>query len=101
MTSKARFHPEAVADLDNAIGFYWQQSRSAAQRFVGSYATAIARIEENPETWGSYIAGTRRILITGFPYFVVYMPCDGVPIIIDVAHAKRRPLYWADRLEES
>ncbi len=39
----------------------------------------------------------RRVALAKFPYVVVYAhDADGV-VVLAVHHARRRPLYWADR----
>jgi plasmid stabilization system protein ParE len=44
------------------------------------------------------LRGTRRILLKGYPYFVIFRELPRKIQIIAVAHAKRRPAYWAKRL---
>lgn len=40
---------------------------------------------------------TRRVLVPGFPYQVLYrMRLDEI-VIVAVAHLKRRPAYWRGR----
>ena len=46
-----------------------------------------------------YLHGTRRALLGRFPYFVVYRERSRKIEIIAVAHAKRRPGYWARRVK--
>jgi hypothetical protein len=36
--------------------------------------------------------------VTGFPYRIVYFVKDEVLTIVAVAHAKRRPGYWRERI---
>lgn len=40
----------------------------------------------------------RRALLTRFPYGVVFMELPSSIRVIAVAHAKRRPNYWLDRV---
>jgi len=44
------------------------------------------------------VNGTRRALLEGFPYAVVYCEDSDDEIeIVAVAHLRRRPKYWANR----
>ena len=58
---------------------------------------AIERIEEAPQRWASYLAGTRRYLLRRFPFFVVFRESEESVQIVAVAHARRRPGYWIGR----
>ena len=58
---------------------------------------AMARIEEAPRRWPSYLADTRRYLLRRFPFFVVFREVDDLVQIVAVAHARRRPGYWLGR----
>jgi hypothetical protein len=40
---------------------------------------------------------TRRILLLGFPYQIVYRLRPAEIVIVAVAHLKRRPGYWKNR----
>jgi len=42
-------------------------------------------------------AGTRRYVLPDFPYSVIYF-VEAAIIIVAVAHDRRRPGYWRERL---
>ena len=50
--------------------------------------------ERNPE----YAVGRRRYLLRRFPYLVVYRTFDAAIQIIAIAHGRRRPGYWQERV---
>jgi hypothetical protein len=41
----------------------------------------------------------RRALLPRFPYAVIFMDLQTEVRVLAVAHAKRRPGYWPDRVE--
>jgi toxin ParE1/3/4 len=43
-------------------------------------------------------AGLRRYLFHRFPYMLVYRETGAVILVIAVAHARRRPGFWKERL---
>lgn len=45
--------------------------------------------------------GVRRVRVRRFPYQVVYLVIDNDVVVIAIAHDRRRPGYWAERLSES
>jgi plasmid stabilization system protein ParE len=57
----------------------------------------MALIAERPEI-GTLISGsTRRVVVSRFPYQVVYHLSPADITIVAVAHLKRRPDYWKTR----
>jgi toxin ParE2 len=56
-------------------------------------------IEDQPEigTVTGRSESSRRILLSRFPYQIVYYATPTDIIIVALAHLKRRPNYWKDR----
>jgi hypothetical protein len=46
-----------------------------------------------------YEFGTRRAFLNRFPYFIVFRERDLAIQIIAIAHGRRRPAYWQDRVQ--
>ena len=91
-------HPEALLEAEAGLLWYSSRSAIAGERFLGALDRAIARICDAPERWPRYVAGTRRYVLLRFPYVIVYKPTREKIVIYAVAHAKRRPGYWRNRL---
>ena len=59
-----------------------------------------------PARWPSLMPGrrlpanTRRVLVQGFPFSVVYRDEASGIVIFAVAHQSRRPDYWAARVQD-
>jgi plasmid stabilization system protein ParE len=90
----------AAAEADYLEGFLWYVERSAgvAERFEAEFARALAEIGASPHRFaGCGDNRHRRFLLRRYPYQVVYRVEVDRPVIIAVAHAKRKPLYWRDR----
>ena len=91
-------HPEAEVEADGAFEWYWERSEAAAVRFDNELRAAFVALRKTPRIGAPYLRGTRRIMLTTYPYFVVFRELSRKIQIIAVAHAKRRPGYWAKRL---
>ena len=92
-------HPEAEAEADGAFEWYLAQSESAAFGFDADLRDAFsALLRRSLLSCAPYLRGTRRVLLRRYPYFVVFRELPYEIQIIAVAHAKRRPGYWAGRL---
>jgi plasmid stabilization system protein ParE len=91
-----RVHPLAWEDIDAADAWYSQRSTDAADAFIAEISLGIEMICEAPLQWPKYLHGTRRFLLHRFPFSIAE---DGdVVSIIAIAHAKRSPGYWKERV---
>ena len=98
LAGEFEIHPEALLEADADIGWYLERSRAAAERFFSEVERALELILESPDRWPSYLHGTRRYILYGFPYSVIYRAVGSRVVVYAVAHAKRRPGYWRSRL---
>ena len=85
----------ASEELSEAVR--WErQSGGLGAAFLEAVQRAISRIETHPGI-GTRLADqrdTRRMLVTGFPYQVVYILRPTEAVVVAIAHLKRRPGYW-------
>jgi plasmid stabilization system protein ParE len=66
--------------------------------FSRTYTLLYEDIALAPHRWPTYLHGTRRLVIQRFPFSVIYLDDSDLITIIAVAHSKRKPGYWKDRL---
>ncbi len=95
------FHPDAIAEAREAREWYADRSAVAATAFMAELDLAIDRISLTPDRWASYLHGTRRYLMHRFPYLVVYRTIADKLQVIALAHGRRKPGYWRDRLKRT
>jgi len=67
--------------------------------FLDELDRALERIGDHPGQCPEYESGTRRLVLQRFPYLVVFREIAAGAEIIAVAHGRRRPGYWRERLE--
>ncbi len=70
----------------------------AADAFLAELGNALEQIVAHPKLHPSYTRNTRKKSLKKFPYAVVFREKKDTILIVAVAHAKRRPGYWAKRL---
>jgi plasmid stabilization system protein ParE len=80
-------HPSAESESDDAHDWYLRQSQQAADGFLEELIPALNRI-----------AGQPRLFLSRYPFSVVYRERPNDIQIVAIAHAKRRPGYWSNRL---
>jgi plasmid stabilization system protein ParE len=92
------YHPEASDEIDGAYTWYAMRSTHAADGFYEELFKALDMVHQRPRQFPSYLHGTRRVLLDSYPFSVVFRELPRKIQIVAVAHAKRRPGYWAKRL---
>ncbi|SPD74525.1 conserved hypothetical protein [uncultured Desulfobacterium sp.] len=91
-------HPEAIAEAQAANRWYRERSSSAADAYLAELDFAVEAIAKNPKMGSRYVHGTRRYIFHRFPFYLVYRETREKIEIIAVAHGRRRPGYWKNRM---
>lgn len=98
------FSPEAVVELAEAASWYETRQPGLAIRFLQEIDQARQAIQSRPLSF-TRLANTasdleiRRALLLRFPYALVFLDLPTEIRVLTVAHAKRRPDYWLNRLQ--
>jgi len=95
---KYSFHPEALAEYEEAARYYAERSPTIANRFVQAVEDSIDRILQSPTRWRIIEDDIRRCLTRVFPYGVLYTVEPDYVLIVAVMHCSREPGYWKGRL---
>lgn len=93
-----KFHPAAQQEIQAAHDRYAQQSQHAAEGFLEELLFAFDRIQDWPHLYPAGAFGTQRLVLSRYPFSIVYRDLLTDIQILAVAHAKRLPGYWAGRL---
>jgi plasmid stabilization system protein ParE len=92
------FHPEARAELREAVRHYEVEASGLGAEFAAEVRVAVDRARENPWIGAPSEADTRRKLLPRFPYALIYLAEEEQIYIIAVMHQRREPGYWHKRL---
>lgn len=95
------FFEEAADEIEEDRAWYRQRSESAEAAFLHEIDHAVLQVTDAPGQWPRYLAGTRRYVFPTYPYSLVYFVEDDMVRVVAVAHDKRRPGYWRERLRKS
>lgn len=98
-----RVLPEAQGEATEAALWYDDRQLSLGDEFLGEVAAAFDRIRQGPDSLSrmEHYAGRhdlRRVLLRRFPYAVIVLRRPDETLVVAVAHTRRRPFYWLDRL---
>lgn len=101
MSRSYLFHPDAAREAFEAQDWYAARDEFASAAFGHEVDLVIRRITEAPDRYPPYLNGTGRILLPRFPFSVIYLELGDLVWIVAVAHQRRRPGYWRQRLSRS
>ena len=97
---RVRIRLEAKKEIDAAFEWYFVRSPKAADAFLEEIETSLSNIASEPHLYPIFTKNIRRRVMTGFPYSVIFKEQSDSILVLAIAHAKRRPGYWAKRLKQ-
>jgi plasmid stabilization system protein ParE len=87
----------AEGDYADALCWYAERSVQVAEQFEAEFAATLDTIGSDPERFPLLDDRHRYYLMRRYPFQVIFRLHGEDVLVIAVAHAKRKPLYWADR----
>jgi len=95
--------PEAELEAAEAVIWYDDQRLGLGDDFLVELKQAFDRIGSGPDELPlleSYAGphDVRRCMLKRFPYLVIFACRPAEVLVVAISHARRRPLYWLDRL---
>lgn len=100
---RVELHPDARAELRAAAVWYDERRPGLGDELVAAVSSTLDRIQEAPASfprWPEVPAGLSpiyRAVVTRFPYVIAFEAHVEHVLVLAIAHAKRRPLYWLTR----
>ncbi|HEY6987765.1 MAG TPA: type II toxin-antitoxin system RelE/ParE family toxin, partial [Bryobacteraceae bacterium] len=82
-----------------ATNWYRQRSVRAAELFLDELDRAVAQLQTDANRFPEYLFGTRRLLLRRFSYLVIFRLTTTAIEVIAIAHGRRRPGYWRERVD--
>jgi hypothetical protein len=79
--------------------FYNNESYGLGLDFARKVKNTIKSIIQFPEAWTRFGDNFRQCQLERFPFSVVYYVEPNRIVVVAVAHQKRRPGYWENRVK--
>ena len=95
------FHPEAEAELIEAVDFYEKAQPSLGEESSLEVFAAIRSVLSYPDAWPVLEDDVRRCLVHRFPYGVLYSVDGELIHVLAVMHLHRHPGYWKERRQRT
>ena len=96
--------PDARLEIGESAAWYAERGADLAARMLDEVQDRVAAIGERPRRFPP-IPGlptsrvVRKARLDRFPYALIFVESPNAVRVVAFAHLRRRPLYWADRLE--
>ena len=100
MSRRLRIHPEARAELREALLWYRAHSVPYAVGLANTIDAALNTLRKLPYAW-PFVAGwpdVRRYVLSRFPYSIVYRVGTTEIEVVAISHQRRSPEHWLTRL---
>ena len=94
---KFRFLEPAHAEFLEGIAQYTALQAELGVRFQEAVSLAVRLAVEHPDHGAPRSKNTRRRLVKGFPFSVIYRANATEVVIVAIAHQRKRADYWAKR----
>jgi plasmid stabilization system protein ParE len=95
---RLRIQSQAQQEINEAFDWYFKRSPEAADAFLTEIGASLEQIASHPRRYPAFTKNTRRRILANFPYSVIFQEKDDVILVVAIAHAKRRPGYWRERI---
>jgi plasmid stabilization system protein ParE len=98
-----RLSPEAIDEVVEAAAWYRARRPGLESEFLAEVDRVLPLIGDSPAAFPRLLdvpedLVIRRALLPRFPYALIFMDLVEHVRVLAVAHAKRRPGYWLDRV---
>ncbi len=95
---KIRYLSIAQTEIQEAADYYATISPELGVAFERELRQLLRLVTTMPTAWPPSGEGTRKCLMSRFPYLVIYAPLPDQILVLTVGHQHRKPAYWHDRL---
>jgi len=94
---RVEFIAEAREEFLAEVSFYEAAQKGLGAKFSSAVEKATALAVAFPNVGSPAAEGTRRVVVKGFPFLIVYKRSATGILVFAVAHQSRRPNYWRSR----
>jgi hypothetical protein len=97
---KIEFIAVAREEFLAEVAYYNATQIGLGVKFSIAVERAVMLAAEFPDVGSASGSGTRRVIVKGFPFSVIYKSFADHLVVFAVAHQSRRPRYWGARVGE-
>ncbi len=98
---RTRYLSVAHDEIREAADYYNAISPGLGTEFKHELRQLLRRVAAMPMAWPNCGPGTRKCLLTRFPYLVIYAPLPNEILVLAVGHQHRNPGFWRQRTQNA
>jgi toxin ParE1/3/4 len=96
----------AATEAAEAAAWYEPHRAGLGADFREELKAALDLLRQEPQPgrpWPGHLGqrGVKRIAMKRFPFFLVFVNAESASVVLAVAHHRRRPGYWRDRIVDA
>ena len=91
------FHTEANKEILESEQWYFKRSKKAHKAFINSFIFAIDLVQKDPFAFPIVYDNKRRVILTKFPFSVIYTISNKTIFVLSIFHHSRNPFIWKER----
>lgn len=95
---KAVFAKEALAEFNEAQAYYALIDAELGEAFAESVRQGLRLVLAQPASGRIEFEDVRRVILKRFPYKLLYIIEVDHLLVVAVAHRRRQPEYWFNRV---
>ena len=96
-----QFHPDALDEHHDSVAFYQNRLPGLGADYIAEFEAVMARVCHAPNLYATIAdPAIHRAGLKRFPFHVIYRVMPTQIIVLAIAHQRRRPLYWAGRIDQ-
>ena len=95
------FSPEARDDFEDAARYYDAQRPGLGDELRREIRNFLPKLRNAPLNFPAVRGDIRRLMLERFPYKLLYSVESDYVYVIAVAHSRRSPDYWINRVGSS
>ena len=105
MSLDIEWHPDARAELEADVDWHEDRQAGLGERFEHEVVTCVEESARTPASWPVWPGWTSEPVVHSksvarFPYRVVDYVTGHRYLVVAVAHERRRPGYWRERVAD-
>ncbi|MEW6173534.1 MAG: type II toxin-antitoxin system RelE/ParE family toxin [Bacillota bacterium] len=93
------FLPEAEQEILEAAIYYESRASGLGIDYLSEVERAVQAVADSPHTWPIIEGELRRRLVRRFPFVILYRVEPEEVVVVAIAHLRRKPGYWRERIK--
>ena len=92
------FHPSAESEYLSQVAYYEEKRAGLGAYFISDFEGTMSKVMEKSKMYKQVEENIHLVSMKIFPFNLLYQELNDQVQVLAVAHKRRRPNYWKERL---